>query len=297
MHQIGEIAAVLTALCWSFSSILFTQSSRSLGSGTVNRVRLWLALFFLLVLHIIFYGRIFPIDAGYDRIFWLGLSGLIGYIAGDSMLFEAFVMIGPRISMLIMTLVPIISAGLAWIFLGESLKPMEIMAIFLTMSGIGLVVGEKKNHDHQQKKHFALGILLGIGGAVGQAVGLILARKGLYGQFPPISANLIRVSAASLGFLLISLGRGEIAAHLRKLKDKPALRQIFGAALLGPVTGVVLSLYAISHTQIGVASTLMSLSTLFLLPISRVVFKERISLRALIGTLIAFAASSSFFFL
>jgi drug/metabolite transporter (DMT)-like permease len=44
---------------------------------------------------------------------------------------------------------------------------------------------------------------------------------------------------------------------------------------------------AIAHAHIGVASTLMSLTPIFLLPVSHFLFRERISVRAIIGTLFA----------
>ncbi|MCX6558551.1 MAG: EamA family transporter [Candidatus Aminicenantes bacterium] len=71
------------------------------------------------------------------------------------------------------------------------------------------------------------------------------------------------------------------------LKDKKALLEITAGALTGPVLGVTLSLVAIAHTHIGVASTLMSLTPVFLLPVSHFLFKERITVRAVIGTMIA----------
>jgi drug/metabolite transporter (DMT)-like permease len=46
---------------------------------------------------------------------------------------------------------------------------------------------------------------------------------------------------------------------------------------------------AIDRASIGVASTIMSLTPLFLIPVSRFVFREPITLRAVVGTLIALA--------
>jgi drug/metabolite transporter (DMT)-like permease len=46
---------------------------------------------------------------------------------------------------------------------------------------------------------------------------------------------------------------------------------------------------------VGVASTLMSLPPIFLLPIGRFVFKETISKRAVTGTIIALAGVAALF--
>ncbi|MCK4765534.1 MAG: DMT family transporter [Candidatus Aminicenantes bacterium] len=294
----GEAAAVLTALCWSGGSALFTFSGRRIGSATVNRTRLWMALFLLMGLHFLMQGTIFPLDAEPERFFWLGISGLVGYLFGDGMLFESFVLIGPRLAMLMMTLVPIFSTVLAWFFLGEYLAAWEMLAIAITLSGVAWVVSEKKNRQNNTVTgSYRRGILLGMGGALGQAVGMLFAKKGLAGGFSAVSGNMIRVTAAALCIVLISVFRRDLTSHLKKLKDKKALIQIFFASCFGPVFGVVFSLYAIAHTEIGIASTLMSLAPLFLLPLSRIFFKEKITPRALIGTIIALAGSALLFFI
>ena len=291
----GELAAVATALCWAVGSLFFTLTGRKVGSGTVNRARLVLALLFLVAIHRIFLGDWFPSQADGTRFLWLGLSGLIGYVAGDGMLFEAFVLIGPRLAMLLMTLVPIFGASLAWIFLGENLTGLEVLAILVTLAGIAWVVGERKNKGLATPGKYTWGLLLGVGGALGQAVGLLLAKKGLDGGFSAISGNLIRVAAAVVLLLVYTWVKGDMFFHVRRLSGRRVQWQIAVASFLGPVLGVVLSLVAISETEIGIASTLMSLSPLFLIPLSRLVFKERITIRAVVGTLVALVGSSLFF--
>jgi drug/metabolite transporter (DMT)-like permease len=68
----------------------------------------------------------------------------------------------------------------------------------------------------------------------------------------------------------------------------------FGA-LLGPVIGVSSSLLAVQHVNIGVASTLMALPLIFMLPISYLVFKERFGWQVVAGTLIAIAGVALLF--
>jgi len=292
----GEIAAVLTAVCWSFGSLLFTAAGRRIGSNAVNQIRLWFALGFLLIIHFLVFGIPFPIHAGNPAFFWLGLSGFVGYVLGDSMLFESFLLIGPRLAMLLMTLVPIFSSILGYFFLGESMNGMEMLAVAGTVGAIAWVVTEPKPRNGEVHPHYALGVLMGAGGALGQALGLLFAKNGLAGGLSPISANLIRVFVAAVAIGLISVFRGRLLSHFKKLKVRPVLAQLLGAAFMGPVLGVVLSLAAIAYTRIGIASTLMSLSPLFLIPLSRLFFKEHISARAIVGTAVAFTASALLFF-
>jgi drug/metabolite transporter (DMT)-like permease len=291
MNVYGEIAALLTAVCWSFNSVVFTQAGKRVGSVTVNSVRLWTAFPALLLLHGLLYGTPVPFDIEPGRFFYLGISGLIGFVIGDSMLFESFLLIGPRLAMLLALLVPVSSTLLAWAWLGETLRVPEIISILVTIGGIAWVVAEKTApvdaSASVQPRKYRLGILLAMGGAAGQALGLLFSKLGLAGGYSAISATLVRVGAAGLILVVVSLFQGKLHVHLARMKDKKALLEITAGSLTGPVLGVVLSLVAIAHTHIGVASTLMSLTPVLLLPVSYFVFKEKITSRAIIGTMIA----------
>jgi drug/metabolite transporter (DMT)-like permease len=291
MSVYGEIAALLTAVCWAFNSVVFTWAGKRVGAFTVNSVRIWTAFPALILLHWLLFGTPFPFDIEPLRFLYLGVSGLIGFVVGDTMLLESFLLIGPRLAMLLSLLVPVFSATLAWVLLGEALRSLEIISILVTIGGIAWVVAEKTVPadvlTSRQPQKYRLGILLAVGGAAGQAVGLLFSRLGLAGGYSAISATHVRVGVAALVLVLLSLFQGKIRLHVAKMKDKKALLEIAAGSLTGPVLGVVLSLVAIAHTHIGVAATLMSLPPVFLLPVSRVLFKETITSRAVVGTLIA----------
>lgn len=105
----GEIAALATSFCCSFTSIQFALAGQRIGSVVVNRIRLILATLYLSPAHLLLYREVWPLQAEAFRWGWLGLSGVVGLVLGDACLFQAFVLISPRRSMLMMTLVPVIS--------------------------------------------------------------------------------------------------------------------------------------------------------------------------------------------
>ena len=300
MSVYGEIAGLSTSVCWAFNSVVFTFAGRRVGSQTVNHMRIWISFMAMFAVHPLFMGTLFPYHIEGWRFLYLSISGVIGLVVGDGLLFESFLLIGPRLASLLMLLAPVISAFLAWVILGEVLLVLEIFGILVTMGGIAWVVAERTNsltqaHVNKPPK-YALGVILGIGGAVGQAVGLLLSRMGLEGGYSTISANQVRVGAAACALLLIGLLKKNLTTHFVKMRDKKALAQISTGALSGPVLGVILSLEAIAHTHIGVASTLMSLTPVLLLPVSHFLFKEKVSPRAIIGTIIALAGVILLFF-
>ena len=97
MLYIGELAAVITSITFAVNSTLFTVAGRKVGAMVVNRMRLAAASLFLAAGGWIITGTPWPVDAGWERWIWLGLSGIVGLVIGDAFLFQAFVWIGPRL--------------------------------------------------------------------------------------------------------------------------------------------------------------------------------------------------------
>jgi drug/metabolite transporter (DMT)-like permease len=294
----GELAGLFTSIFWSFTSVQFTFAGRMVGSAIVNRVRLLLAILYLSALHWWLYGHPWPVDAEGYRWIWLGLSGVIGLVLGDGALFQAFVMIGPRLATLLMTLAPVLSALLAWLWLGETLKPVEILAIFITIAGVAWVVSERGDGGavaRRRDRQFVLGVLFGLIGALGQATGLVTAKHGLTGGFPSLSATLVRMLVAAAVIWLFTLLRGGRPALRRSFQIGKAWPWVLGGSVTGPFLGVWFSMIAVQNANVGIASTLTSLSPIMLIPLAHWFFKERISPRSVVGTIIALAGAAVIF--
>ncbi|MEO8394406.1 MAG: DMT family transporter [Chloroflexota bacterium] len=314
MDHLGELAAIGTSFLFSITSIVFTFSGREVGSLLTNRARLLFALIFIIVIHWITFGQPLPFNAAPDRWLVLGISGLIGFVIGDGCLFQAFLLVGPRISMLIMAFAPALSVIFAWLFLGESLSLPELVIISVILAGIAWVVSERppsastssaaandealpdeitSKRDSRQR---VIGLLFALGASIGQAGGFILSKVGLANDFPALSGTLIRLAAAFVAIWLVAIVRGELKSSATALKTHArALRFILLGSFVGPVLGVWLSLIAVQRSSVGVSSTLSSLAPIFLIPISLVVFHEKISRRAIIGTIVVIAATAVLF--
>src|SRR6056297_2848060 len=159
-QHLGEIAALATALCWAANALFFEDAGRRVGSIAVNIIRIYLGLLFLSLFTWITRGFILPLDASSHAWIWLGLSGLVGLVIGDLLLFEAFVVVGARVSMLIMSLVPIITAFISWLILGESMTVLEIVGMIITITGVCLVILERRDGSKIFKfRHPIAGIL------------------------------------------------------------------------------------------------------------------------------------------
>ncbi|MCU0511689.1 MAG: DMT family transporter [Anaerolineae bacterium] len=302
MAYTGELAALATSVCFSFGSTLFTLAGRAYeSSALVNRTRLVLALGCVLALHLLLTGTLLPLAAGPAPWLWLAASGLVGLALGDTFLFQAFVLVGPRLAMLMMALAPVLGGLLAWVFLGEVLAAADVAGIAVVVAGIMLVVSDRAGQPlatagGASPRVYIIGLLCGLGGAAGQAGGLVLSKIGLSYGLEPLSGNAIRLLAATAAVWLVTLVSGRARGTVHRLRQHPrAFAQMCLATLLGPVVGVWLNLVAVRAAPVGVAATLSSLMPILLIPISAVVFKERITGRAVAGTLLALAGTTLFF--
>jgi len=288
--MIGEIAALFTSFCWSLSAVGFSMAGQKFSSQVVNRVRVALAFLALLLINLSLYGQPLPFDAGLTRWGWLTLSGIVGLALGDAFLFRAYQLVGPRIGLLLLSLAPVFGSAIAGIFFGETLSLLQVAGMAVTLAGIGWVVLTRPQlrAGEQQTKLSTQGVLFGIIAALGQAIGLVLSKQGMAGDFSPFAGTIIRMSAAIVSLWGMAIFQKQLGNTASAIRAHPsALGWVAFGAFFGPVIGISASLLAIQHAEIGVASTLMALPPVFMLPISHFFFKERFSWQAVAGTLLA----------
>lgn len=287
----GEFAALGTALCWTFTSMAFESAGRRVGSLQVNLIRLVIAFFFLGTLSFLVNGYFVPMGASVDSWTWLLLSGVAGFVIGDLLLFQAFVVIGSRMVMVIMTTAPIFAAFMSQIILGETLSMMAFAGMFVTISGIIFVISGKKKEKDKVKRY---GVLLALGGSFGQALGLVLSKYGMK-DYNAISSTQIRVIAGIIGFSILFTTLRRWNLIFKSLSNAPAMKRIATGAFLGPFLGVTLSLVAVQHTKTGIAATLMATTPVMILLPTRIIFKQKIGFKEVIGAVIAFAGVTLIF--
>jgi drug/metabolite transporter (DMT)-like permease len=296
MNFIGELAALATSFFFAMTALIFTSTGRMVGSQVTNRMRLTFALIYLFVLNIILFREPLPFSAGSSRWIWLSLSGIIGLSLGDAFLFQSFLWVGPRLGTLLLSLAPIFGSILAWIFFGEILTALQITGIVLALAGIAWVVTSHQEPPNTPHGHTRRGVIFGVLAGLGQAVGLVLSKQGMLGDFSVFQANAIRMLAAVIFTWVLTTFEGKVPATFTALREKPQVLGLLAlGALLGPVLGVLSSLFAVQHAEIGVASTLMALPPVIILPISYFVFKEKIGWQAILGTVLAIAGVAILF--
>ena len=296
MDFIGELAALATSFFFAMTALIFTQTGRMVGSQVTNRMRLTFALIYLVILNTLFFREPLPFSAESSRWLWLSLSGIIGLSLGDAFLFQALVSVGPRLGTLLLSLAPIFGSIIAWVFFGEILTALQITGIVLALAGIAWVVLSHEEPPNTPRGHTRRGVLFGVLAGLGQAIGLVLSKQGMFGEFSPFQANAIRMLAAVIFIWGWTAFDGKLVATFTALRDKPRVIGLIAlGAVVGPLLGVSASLLAVQNAEVGVASTLMALPPVIILPISYFVLKEKIGWQAILGTVLAIAGVAVLF--
>jgi drug/metabolite transporter (DMT)-like permease len=247
-------------------------------------------------------GNPLPTDASAHAWIWLGLSGLVGFSFGDLCLYRAYLLIGPRLSSLMMSLVPPLAALIGWAALGETLSGRDLLGMGLTLAGIVWAILERRRPEAVagaaapgNPGHPPLaGLALGFGGALGQAGGLILSKFGM-GSYHPLAANQIRVFAGFVGFAVIFTALGIWPRAGAALRDGKGMGFVALGAFFGPFAAVSLSLVAIRETTAGVAASIMATTPILIIPLVVLLRGERVGLGGLGGAVLAVAGVALLF--
>ena len=287
---IGEIAALLAAFSFSLTSVCFTLAGRRINVIVSLATSLPISWLVMAGLHWLTEGEPFPLSASLERWLPLATSGILAFVISSYFILNAYQLIGPRLTMLIASFAPVLGALLAFVFLGQALPPNSALGIALVMFGIVWVVAERSPTQQADldKAERRRGAVFAVLGTLAQGSAFVFSSQGVADGFPPFSGTLIRVTAGVIALWLFIAAQSKIRETLTAFGDDiKTFGQIFAAAVLGPVIAGSFLLLAFQHIPVGVATTLSHTTAIMLIPIGWLVFKERISLRAILGTVLA----------
>jgi drug/metabolite transporter (DMT)-like permease len=289
-EQLGEFAAMGTALLWTLSTLVWTSTGRKHGVLPVSFLRLVIACVFLMGYGQLVRGLWLPTDATRHTWLLLGVSGFFGFFLADLCSIKAFVLIGPRLALLIQSLTPPLAVLITWLVQGDQLGPRHGLAMGVTLVGVIWVVLEQPEQSPHPRKphHVAWGIVLALLASGGQAVGYVLTKQGL-GDYDAVAATFIRIIGALIGYVVLAtvLRRWTVIGST-SCQAKPMLLLTLGA-LIGPFLGVILCMIALRHCQAGVAATIIGMMPVLILPFVIFLYREKVSLRAAGGALVSVA--------
>ncbi|MDP2088647.1 MAG: DMT family transporter [Flavobacteriaceae bacterium] len=301
--HLGEFIALLTAVFWTITSLAFQQATRRAGSISVNVIRLMIALVIYAVISSFSRGMFLPFDATSHQWIWMSVSGIVGFVFGDYFLLKSYEFISARITMLIMSLSAPLASFISWLVLGETMNALSLLAMFITIFGITLVITEKKMASEENlgkksgKIQFSFstkGLIFAFLGTIGQATGLVLSKYGMR-DYNVFAATQIRIIAGTIGFVILVTSIKRWSKVKQAVTDSKSMKFIMIGSIFGPFLGVYASLLAIKYTTIGIASTIMAIIPVLIIPPAILLYKEKVTVKEVIGAFIALSGIVLFF--
>lgn len=285
--RIGEIAALSTAVSWTITGLAFESAGKRVGSLALNFITLIFGFSFLSIFTYFTRGYLFPVDATLYNWTWLGISGFIGFFLGDLFLFQSYIEIGTRISLLILASSPPLTALLGFIFLDENVSLLSIFGMLVTFLGISIVILSKESGQRKFKlNHSIKGIFFAFLGALGQSIGTILSKVGM-GSYNPFAATQIRVIAGFVSLFILFLYLNKWKDLKEAIKDKKAIAIIALGSIFGSFLGVSLQLFSLQYIPAGVTATITSITPVIIIPFSIIIFKEKIKVKEIFGAILS----------
>ncbi len=289
------LAAALTTLFFSLSVIFGARSAKLVGPQLANLGRITIATAFLAV-----WAHTVGVGAAGPGLPWFFLSGVIGFGLGDMALFGALPRIGPRLSILLTQCLAAPIAALAeWLWLGTTLRPADLACAAVVLAGVAIALAPDRGSE-VPRGVFWVGVLFGVGSALGQALGAVVSRKAnLVSELAAfqIDGGTAAYQRAIGGVLLTWLAA--LVFRLGRNADAPATMPrwregwlfVVANSLVGPTIGVGCYQWALKTTPSGIVLPIVATAPLVTILLAWWIDKVRPTRRAVLGGLLAVAGA------
>ena len=286
----------MAALCWAVASLISADVTRKIGGLAFNRLR----LFFVSIMLI---GYTFYLDTwntiNHEFLFTILFSGIIGIFLGDTLLFIALQKIGPRRNNILFSLAAPFTVILNIIFLNEIMSTINLIGCIIVFCGVVIAIayGNSKDKNHRWEVvegNIYLGVSIGIGAALCQAIGLIMMKPILTMGADPIASAALR-TAISFVFLTFTFFLNYKIFNTKTNLSFKIVGQSILSGFLGMALGMSLLLIALKYADAGIVATLSSTSPIMILFLIWLLTKTIPTIGAWIGTILAIIGSGLIF--
>jgi drug/metabolite transporter (DMT)-like permease len=210
----------------------------------------------------------------------LAASGMVGIAFASTTYFAAIYRAGPRVTALLFTLTSPFALALGYAALGETINRLQVLGVIAVLCGLRLAIGLRRRRSSPHitgseteplespapgdPRPSAFGIALGTLTALGQALGALLARPAMASGVEPFAAMAVRSGLAAVCFWAL-LAVPAVRRRSGPIR-RPDLALAIAAAFFGTALGMALMMAALQGGNVGIVSTLSSMTPVLILP-------------------------------
>ena len=279
----GDIYALLTAVCWSFAVIFFDLSSNRLTPLQINIVKNSFGVIGFIIT-ILFLSIPYPEFSNSD-IFILMISGLVGVGIADLFFLESLKKIGSSLSAVVATIYAPSVFIIAYILFREIITFNSLLGSVLVL--LGIIISTYNSPKTSNPSYFFKGIIYGILANILTAVS-VLSVKPIMVDNPILYVALIRFSIGLISTMFFMSFREGITKLFLTFYDGYKNMLLLSGSFFGTYLSVILWLAGYKYTLAGRAAIYNQLSTIFISIMAVVVLKEKITAKKKAGIFLSF---------
>ena len=262
--MIGFIAAISAVLSWTFACSVWRRESKNLLPRQINIYKNVLAsIFFLPVALTINWV------SDLTSIFVLMISGIVGISIGDTLYINSLKIIGTRKTLSFEALTPIIATTLGALSINEIYPQRVWIGSLIVSFSLLMIVRQNTFQKEEASETNILGILCALGSVFCAVFAALLSRIILISStLTPLQTTEIRLLSASI-FLFFIFKKDFIELLNNRSITKNKNSNLILSTLLGTNFGILFQQIVFKFLPIGIGWTLLSLSPIFALFISK----------------------------
>ena len=278
----GDLYAIITAVCWSSAVILFDISTKNFTAIQLNVLKNFIGVFGF-ILTIVLFSIPSPNFSQQD-IFTLALSGFLGILIADGLFLESLRRLGSGISAVVSTIYTPTVFIIAFILFNETINLHSYIGGILVLGGITISVF--KPPKNIKKRDLYIGILFGIVANIITAYSVLII-KPIMKNNSVVYVALYRFSIGFIFGILINILKSGIKQVTQIFKQGLTNQYVVFGAILGTYLSVIFWLAGYKYTLAGRAAIYNQLSTVFIIILARLFLKEPMTSKKIIGVSLA----------
>lgn len=274
---LSETLAIGSAVCIALSSMFINELN---GRVPLMRLARWqLTSAFILT------ALVATVVGGWSTLGWWQVEALIGsslagIVVASTTYFAAIYVAGPRVTALLFSLASPFALLFGYLAFGETINGLQGLGVVLILVGIVIAIGVRRRRPPPMipladgepieapapptQTPSLIGITLGVITALGQALGSTLARPAMASGVEAFTAMAVRSGFAVIVFWAI------LALPALRRDPAPFAKRDLGlavtAAFFGTALGMSLLMAALAIGNVGIVSTLSSMTPIVILP-------------------------------